>query len=46
MNCAALLRGLEAEQHRMSRGDTNDTKSFARDISTIPMRFRLAGVTG
>jgi hypothetical protein len=28
------------------RGDTNDTKSSARDIPPIPMRFRLAGVTG
>ena len=30
----------------LSRGDTNDTKSSARDIPTIPMRFRLTSVTG
>jgi hypothetical protein len=29
-----------------ARDDTNDTKSPARDIPTIPMRFRLASVTG
>jgi hypothetical protein len=44
------------DQHRLvtitrwpdSRGrdDTNDTKSSTRDIPPIPMRFRLATVTG
>ena len=39
MEAPAKKCRFEIEQRR---GDTNDTKSSARDILTIPMRFKLA----
>jgi hypothetical protein len=38
--CSSLCDG-RAYPDQLRRGDTNDTKSSARDIRTIPMRFRL-----
>jgi hypothetical protein len=48
IEAAAAIGGakLPAKQTTLTGCDTNDTKSSARNIPTIPMRFRLVTVTG